>query len=216
MYIVIIGIAGLIFFAYNNLHKYDDSLVIIPMMTRNAYFSMGFYNYYSGDCDDRCLHVKIVNDRPLREESNEQLVNVLKTAGYNTMTDFDITKELDKNPKFLLKYKKIILLHSEYVTDSFYHAITTHPKVIYLSPNSLYAKVSLDGNVMTLVRGHGYPDKNISNGFDWKYDNTHPPEYDKICKDWSFIKIENGYQINCNPEEQIYNRMEIIKRIGEL
>jgi hypothetical protein len=63
-----------------------------------------------------------------------------------------------------------------------FNAITNHPHVVYLYPNSLYAKVSIDywNNTTTLIRGHGYPDKTLGNGFGWKFDNS-KFEYDREC-----------------------------------
>ena len=40
----------------------------------------------------------------------------------------------------------------------------------------------------------------VSNGFDWKFDNTHPYEYDTECLTMEFYKIDNGWMTNCYPE----------------
>ena len=74
--------------------------------------------------------------------------------------------EVDKDPLILENFEKVILLHNEYVTKSMFNAITNHSKVIYLYPNALYAEISVDYDAQTisLVRGHGYPQNEISNG----------------------------------------------------
>ena len=98
--------------------------------------------------------------------------------GYEFVNDIDI----DKNPDILKKYDKVIMLHSEYVTKKEFGAVTAHPKVVYLYPNTLYAEITTDysKNTITLIRGHGYPTPDIGNGFGWKFDNTNY-EYDMIA-----------------------------------
>ena len=95
------------------------------------------------------------------------------------------------------------MLHNEYVTRAMFDAITSHPKVIYLYPNALYAEIEVDydNNTITLIRGHNYPEKEISNGFDWEFDNTHPFEYDNNCEQMLFYPIDNGWRSNCYPEK---------------
>lgn len=184
------------------LEEKQNTIVIIPIFTASAYLSGGFYDYYNGKCDESCLTVSIVNDESiLRNTGSQHGVRVLQTLGYDTITDIDV----DKNPEILLKYDKVILMHNEYVTKSMFDAITSHPKVIYLYPNSLYAEITTnyDENTITLIRGHGYPGSNIINGFDWEYDNTHPYEFDTECKNWEFYSIDNGIMLNCYPEETI-------------
>ena len=80
----------------------------------------------------------------------------------------------------LKNYDTVILLHNEYVTKSMCDTITNHNKVIYLYPNALYAEIetNYEENTITLVKGHGFPEEEIKNGYDWKFDNTHPFEFD--------------------------------------
>ncbi|MDE1727489.1 MAG: hypothetical protein KGH89_09565, partial [Thaumarchaeota archaeon] len=103
---------------------------------------------------------------------------VLKLLNYSYVKDQDV----DKNPDILKQYKRVIILHNEYVTKKEFDAITSHPDVVFLYPNALYAQVqtNYDNDTITLVRGHGYPDSAIRNGFDWKYDNSRY-EYDIDC-----------------------------------
>ena len=57
------------------------------------------------------------------------------------------------------------MLHNEYVTRTMFDAITSHPNVVYLSPNALYAEIEVDydNDTITLIRGHNYPQPEIKN-----------------------------------------------------
>ena len=122
-------------------------------------------------------------------------MQVLNLLDYEIITDITI----HQNPDILLQYEKIILLHNEYVTSTQFDAITSHPNVIYLYPNALYAEIEVDHdtNTMTLIRGHNYPDNSISNGFDYEIEQKfHKYEKNSECKDWKFVEIENGKEEN--------------------
>ena len=99
-----------------------------------------------------------------------------------------------------------------------FDAITSHPNVIYLYPNALYAEIEVnyEQNTITLIRGHAYPEKHIENGFDWEFDNTHPYEFDRECNDWEFYEINNGKMLNCFPEEQLFEDPSLLKALKEL
>lgn len=189
----------------------DRTLVIIPLLTANAYEKGGFYDYYSGKCDESCLTISL-HDVDLREQSSGQAVRVLGKLGYEFTNDYHLDLFLQKNPNYLEQYKKVIVLHSEYVTERIFDALQMHPKVIYLAPNAMYGQVRISQRHMTLIAGHDYKKHN---GFDWEYDNT-PQEYDKSCKDWKFTPIRNGYQLNCNPETTIYRNLELLRQLKAL
>ena len=123
--------------------------------------------------------------------------------GYLSISDIDV----DKNPDILRQFDKVIMLHNEYVTRAMFDAITNHPKVLYLYPNALYAEIEVDytNETITLIRGHNYPEQEITNGFDWEFDNTHPYEYDTECLEMQFYKINNGWMTNCYPESVFLN-----------
>ncbi|MDE1728966.1 MAG: hypothetical protein KGH81_07315, partial [Thaumarchaeota archaeon] len=91
---------------------------------------------------------------------------------------------------------------------------TRHPNVIYLYPNALYAQVSVnyDKNTITLARGHGYPQKDIRNGFGWAFDNS-KYEYNTACENWQFYKIKNGYMLDCYPQLAIQNDSLMIEKM---
>lgn len=197
---------------YDQLMNNDEKTVVIyPIFTASAYNQPGFYNYYSGQCDSNCLTVPI--KLILRAEIGGNGAQILKLLNYKFLSDIDV----DKNPDILKKFDKVILLHNEYVTQKEFDAITSHPKVIYLYPNALYAKIEVnyDQKTISLIRGHGYPDKNINNGFDWKYDNTHPYEYDIECDNWNFYDIPNGKMLNCYPDKLIYENSTLLKKLKD-
>jgi hypothetical protein len=188
----------------------EKSVVVIPVLTSSAYSDRGFYAHYRGECT-RCLTIKIRDDTHSFVDSSNGL-KVLQSLGYNTITDIDI----DKNPKILEKYDEVILLHNEYVTQREFDAITKHSQVLYLYPNALYAKVRINylNDTVTLVRGHGYPNNTIANGFSWKFDNS-KLEYDRNCENWKLYKINNGVMLNCYPEERLNYDMELLQAIKD-
>lgn len=205
-----------------------NTVVISPVLTANAYEEKGFYDFYKGECNKDCLTVPVEKTPLLRYSSSKQAVAVFKALGYPVISDY----ELAKSPELLSKYDKVILLHSEYVTQELFEAVQAHDNVVYLYPNSLYGKVILIENCkgdicstngpdhfMRLVRGHNYdttyPAK-VSNGFDWYYDNSRPYEFDNVCKNWSFIRIDNGFQLNCYPEKIILKDKDLLREIAKV
>jgi len=147
---------------------------IIPIFTSSAYGEHGFYSYYENKCDENCLTTQLKFE--CRSEASCNGAQILQLLGYDPLSDVDV----DQNPEILKQYDKILVLHNEYVTQNEFDALNSHPKVIYLYPNALYALITVDYDFETihLVRGHGYPDKEIKNGFGWEHENT-PFEFDK-------------------------------------
>ncbi len=192
----------------------EKTVVILPVFTHTAYSPFGFYDYFNQKCTEKCLQVKIERGKltPLGN-AGKNAIQILHALNYNFISDIDI----DLNPKILLNYDKVILLHNEYVTKKEFEAITNHPKVMYLYPNALYAEIHYDSinDTISLIKGHGYPESDISNGFGWEFDNTHPYEYDVDCNDWEFYEIKNGQMLNCYPEEKIWKDKLLLKTIKE-
>ena len=209
---------------YNELSSnYEKNTVVVyPIFTAAAYSEPGFYTYYRGECndefhgvlfrEDECLTITINENYPLSYQASGDAIQILSLLNYPIITDIDI----DQDPALLSKFDKVILLHNEYVTKTEFDAITSHPNVIYLYPNALYAEVSFDNEnyTITLVRGHNYPEITIRNGFDWEYDNSEL-EYDNTCLDMKFTKIENGFMLNCYPENIIHKSKNLLKQIKE-
>ena len=203
---------------YNEVAVWNDpqkAVVVYPYFTYAAYAEPGFYTYYRGECDD-CTTTKFPQKNASLYTSSGNAHQALTVLGYTSITDI----EIDKDPSILQQFDKVIMLHNEYVTRTMFDAITSHPNVIYLYPNALYAEIEVDyiDETITLIRGHNYPEPEISNGFDWEFDNTHPYEFDSGCLSMKFYKIENGWMTNCYPEdmfvrggEELFTLLKIIK-----
>src|SRR5207249_6208652 len=191
------------------------AVVIVPIFTGSAYAEHGFYSYYKGTCDEHCLTTTIKYHDPLGFSASQKGVEVLRSLGYETITDIDV----DKNPAILSKYDKVVVLHNEYVTQTEFDTITGHSHVLYLYPNSLYAKISVNynDNTVTLLRGHGYPSLNILNGFDWEFGRSinSTDEYDTHCENMNFYKVKNGIMLNCYPEAYLQYNIALLKSIKE-
>ena len=192
-------------------HEKNKPLFIIPLFTASAYSKNGFYDFYNGICDT-CLTTKITTIDDLTEQSSANAVKILELLGYDSITDI----ELDKNPNILSKYDKVIVLHNEYITKKMFDVITSHPNVIYLYPNALYAEISTNyqDDTISLIRGHGYAGSD--NGFNWEFENTRPYEFDKKCDTWEFYEISNGKMLNCYPEQKIWKDERFLKVLKEL
>ena len=207
---------------YDDLRNDKKTAVVFPIFTAAAYSEPGFYTFYRGDCDrefhgvlfrdDDCLTVKLEDEYNPLFTSSANGLQVLNLLDYDIITDISI----HQNPEILSTYEKIILLHNEYVTSIEFDAILSHPNVIYLYPNALYAEVNFDEELweISLVRGHNYPEITIRNGFDWKFDNS-IEEYDVTCEDMKFSKIDNGWMLNCYPENVLHKSKELLKQIKE-
>jgi len=190
----------------------ENTIVIYPIFTAAAYSEPGFYSYFREECDKKCLTIEIQKEYPSDSNSSGNGFQVFKLLGYKIISDIDV----DQDPNILKKYDKVILLHNEYVTKKEFDAITSHPNVLYLYPNALYAEVKIDydTNLLTLQRGHNFPESHITNGFDWKFDNS-PLEYNIDCKDMGFDRIENGWMLNCYPERPIHQSKILLNMIKE-
>ena len=189
-----------------------DTIFVIPTFTASAYSKNGFYDFYNGYCEEQCLTIPIVSEDNLDYSSSANAVKILQLLKYDSITDL----ELHENPSILNKYEKVIMLHNEYVSKKMFEAITTHKNVIFLYPNALYAEVEVEKNTIKLIRGHGFPETDIGNGFNWINDNTHPFEFDNKCDKWDFYKITNGFMLNCYPEQIIWKDELFLKTIKDL
>ena len=191
----------------------QNAIVVVPMFTMTAYGEPGFYTYFKDECGTVWIqNIPIRYDLSPAGETSVNSIRALDLLGYEFITDI----EIDKHPEILEKFDKVILLHNEYVTRTEFDAITQHPKVLYLYPNALYAEIKVDyeKNTMTLLRGHGYPEQKIRNGFDWKFDNS-ILEYDDCQENWEFNEIDNGKMLSCYPENIIYKDSTLLKMIKD-
>ena len=194
----------------------DNSVVIFPIWTSAAYQESGFYDYYGGYCDESCITDISFENPTFDYFSSGFTAQILYHVGYDFLTEIDV----DKNPEILENYDTVILLHNEYVTKKVFDAITSHPNLIFLYPNALYAEIKVDyeTNTMTLIRGHQYPPpENPANGFDYDVEiEFHHYEYDSDCLDWKFIEISNGYHLNCYPDGTLRTVLDILLTMKKL
>ena len=197
-------------------HDGDNSVVIYPIWTSAAYHEPGFYTYFRGDCDESCITDVSFETPRFQYTSSGLTTQILYHSGYDFLTEIDV----DKNPELLENYDTIILLHNEYVTKKVFDAISSHPNLLFLFPNALYAEIEVDheSNTMTLIRGHQYPlPERPANGFDYDIEiKFHDYEYDSECLEWEFIEIENGFHLNCYPDGQLHKLLDILVKMKEL
>ena len=204
-------------YLYDELAVKNDkqkTIVILPFFTATAYAKGGFYDYFRDTCET-CTTTDLLWDvSAFQWTSSISGIQALKALGYKFVSDMDV----DRHPDILKNYDKVIVLHNEYVTKAQFDAITSHPKVMFLYPNALYAEITVDydRNSITLIRGHQYPpDDSVRNGFDWDWENTHPFEYDHDCIDWKLYEIDfpNGVMLNCYPENKIAADKNLLRAI---
>lgn len=198
----------------NQIKNTKNVVVIKPAFTAMAYSLNGFYKHYFHKCDTSCLTVKFSEKSVNQYNIAFNGIAMLSYLDYPIISDIDV----DKNPGILNKYSTVIVMHNEYTTQKEFDAITHHENVIYLYPNSLYGKIETNykNNTITLIRGHGYPDSNITSGFNWNLDNTRFES--TICDNhnWQFLKIPNGYMLNCYPEKIIKTNHDLLEQIQKL
>jgi hypothetical protein len=200
---------------FNVLKPNNNSVVIFPVFTTAAYMTGGFYDYYGNYCDESCITNLSFENLIFNHGGSGSSAQILYHAGYDFLTDVQV----DRNPDILQNYDTVILLHNEYVTKKEFDAISTHPNLIFLFPNALYAEIDVnyDDNTMTLIRGHNYPEPEIANGFDYAIEEKfHKYEYDAECLNWEFIEIENGFHLNCYPDGLVIDDITILKKLKEL
>jgi len=194
----------------------DKSVVIYPVFTSAAYKEPGFYTHFAGNCDQSCVTDLSFENPEFQYTSSGATAQILYHAGYDFLTDVQV----DQNPEILENYDTVILLHNEYVTQKQFDAISTHPNLIFLHPNALYALVTVDykTNTITLIQGHDYPPENpMKNGFNYDIEQKfHDYEYDNKCENWKFLEIENGFHLNCYPESIIVENYDILKKLKDL
>lgn len=198
---------------YESLRAIPNSVVIYPIFTQSAYEWGGIHDYYSGRCDS-CFTTPIMDYYEKSFASSGNAFRILEFLDYQIIDDIDV----DQNPTILKKYDQVILLHNEFVTRAEFDAITQHPNVIYLYPHALVSEIqtNYDKNTITFLRGPGFPDENILNGFDWEFDNSQYFD-DWSCNDWNFYEISNGFMLNCYPETELpHYGKDILKTIKTL
>ncbi|MEX0763555.1 MAG: hypothetical protein WEC35_03495 [Nitrosopumilaceae archaeon] len=76
------------------INETQNTVAIIPIFTASAYADGGFYDYYKGRCDTRCLTTKILDESSSRITSSANAIKILRLLGYSFITDIAV----DTNP----------------------------------------------------------------------------------------------------------------------
>ena len=138
----------------------------------------------------------------------------LYLLGYTIISDI----EIEKNPNILSNYEKIIVLHNKYVTKTMFDAITSHPKVVYLYPDSLKEEVTVNfvQKTITALSPLKQPqDKIYQNDFEWEYDSSHLEFVSCLDREVKFEKVTNGIMLNCYPVDFLMKSPSLLKIIKE-
>ena len=138
----------------------------------------------------------------------------LYLLGYTIISDI----EIEKNPNILSNYEKIIVLHNKYVTKTMFDAITSHPKVVYLYPDSLKEEVTVNfvQKTITALSPLKQPqDKIYQNDFEWEYDSSHLEFVSCLDREVKFEKVTNGIMLNCYPADFLMKSPSLLKIIKE-
>ena len=197
--------------------KTGNTAVVYPIFTLAAYQEQGFYNHYRDTCTVAdCLTVEIPATPPTKAAyaASHSAKIILEQMGYTILTDIDV----DKNPEILQQYDTIVLLHNEYVTQPIFDAVTAHNNVVYLYPNALMSEVRPDyiANTLTLVSDYRLGDM-PSNAFDFDIEmEFRQYEFDRLCLDWEFHKVANGYHLDCYPEFHMLASSNIIRTMADI
>jgi hypothetical protein len=194
-----------------NLHH--SMAVIDPTFTIAAYQPHGFYDYYRNVCNARCLTVRLKPTQSTPGMNYAGSSNALKKIESLGVADVVTDQQVTANPSILAHYRKVIILHNEYVTQTEFDAITHHPNVLYLYPNALYALVSYNPKdaTITLEKGHGFG--GVNNAFGWQPSMSTKDEYNISCKNWQLEKATNGSVLDCYPELDIVHDTKLISTI---
>lgn len=191
------------------INEKNKVIVIDPIFTGTAYNDNGFYDYWAKKCDESCLNIPICFDCILNLDAiygkNAKAVLIFEYLNYPIITDYDLAI----NPNIIFEYDTVIMLHNEYVTREMFDAVTSHPKVMYLYPNAFYNEVFLEGKNIHLINVSHAPQ------FGWEYENTHPFEFDRDCKNWKTREIPQGEQLLCYPERRLLEDLSLITYIND-
>ncbi len=143
--------------------------IVKPIFTQSAYKKGAFYDFYKlhingavTKVDLYLLRTKVENGWDLSGGGLNYFKPLIENNKINVITDLDLHNNNIK------QYHKLILLHSEYVTQQFYYNLRDFVKqggtLILFDANSLYAQILYDANTntITLKQGHG-----------WTFNGTH-------------------------------------------
>ena len=99
-----------------------------------------------------------------------------------------------------------------------FDAITSHPKVVYLYPDSLKEEVTVNfvQKTITALSPLKQPqDKIYQNDFEWEYDSSHLEFVLCLDREVKFEKVTNGIMLNCYPVDFLMKSPSLLKIIKE-
>ena len=180
-------------------YNHSNYVFIEPTFTQSAYQPNCFYDYYSNHSlvkDLTCPISHSEENTKTRYSDNYNTRLVLEAFGFSHVSDIDVNNGCQN--VCLSSFHKIIVLHSEYMTQTEFNFLTNNTKVVWVYPNAGYGLIDYHDNTISLIRGHGLG--NVSNGFNWKLDNTKYEFTDcKHHNNWNYTTNQN----QCYPNDAI-------------
>ena len=86
--------------------------------------------------------------------------------------------------------------------------------VLFSVVKVMFSCMVLFSSAIVFSSNGSYPDESVKNGFDWEFDNSNLT--DASCLEWEFVRIDNGYMLNCYPESIIHASPLLLLSIKEL
>ncbi len=178
--------------------------IVKPVFTHSAYQKGAFYTFYDRHKNDattqydlNMLTTQVLNGWGQSRGALVYFYPLIKNNTINVITDVDV------HNNDITQYKKLILLHSEYVTQQYYDNLRNFVEkggtLILFDANSLYAEVLYDNvaNTITLRLGHS-----------WSFDGTRAEK--SVGERWEqenqeFIGSNYGGQGKYNEENVLKN-----------
>ena len=112
-------------------------------------------------------------------------------------------------------YDKVILMRNSYVTDNFRNMVLNHTNVVYMFPDALTKEVTTNSTYTKAPR-----DSQITMTYVDDIEPLHPMAHewadDNRCEEWEFIKVINGYMMNCTPDVAIINNHDMILTMRDI
>jgi hypothetical protein len=203
----VLGIGAQIALANQNVHNNCpncSTAIVKPVFTHSAYQKGAFYTFYDRHKNDvttqydlTMLTTQVLNGWGQSRGALVHFYPLIKNNTINVITDIDV------HNNDITQYDKLILLHSEYVTQQYYDNLRNFVEkggtLILFDANSLYAEVLYDdvANTITLRLGHS-----------WSFDGTRAEK--SVGERWEqenqeFIGSNYGGQGKYNEENVLKN-----------
>ena len=106
-------------------------------------------------------------------------------------------------------FDKVILMRNSYVTDNFRNMVLNHDNVVYMFPDVFTHEVTTNSTYTKAPSA-----SNINMTYVGEYEPLHPDAInwadDNRCNEWKFVKVINGYMMNCVPDVAIINNHDML------